>query len=156
MRKIKTWKDNLNDVIRDVIFTDQELLDYMLIPEEDRENIIKFIDKQFIKDPAPDELVTTEDVRIAFSEQPGRSIGKYVLKKMMYFDVFVKDNHMHDVGDDLLVSRTDVICQRLKELLTDEKYVCNIDFSYEDDYSLYTKVAGYTRHRIVFSYKISF
>lgn len=63
---------------------------------------------------------------------------------------------MHDVCDDLLVRRTDTICQKLKELLTDEKYVCNIAFSYEDDYELYTKVIGYSRQRIVFSYKISF
>lgn len=87
MRKIKTWKDNLNDVIRDVFFADQELLDYMLIPEEDRDNIIKFIDKYLVRDPSPDELITTEDVRICFSEMAGRSIGKNVLKKMLSFDV---------------------------------------------------------------------
>ena len=45
MRKIKTWKDNLNDVIRDVFFVDTELLDLMMIPEDDREDIIKFIGK---------------------------------------------------------------------------------------------------------------
>ena len=45
MRKIKTWKDNLNDVIRDVIFTDSELIDLMMIPMEDKEDIIRFIDK---------------------------------------------------------------------------------------------------------------
>lgn len=64
MRKIKTWKDNLNDVVRDVIFNDQEMMDLMMIPKKDRENIIKFIDKYFIRNPAPDELVTNEDVRI--------------------------------------------------------------------------------------------
>ena len=45
LRKIKTWKDNLNDVIRDVIFTDSELIDLMMIPMEDKEDIIRFIDK---------------------------------------------------------------------------------------------------------------
>lgn len=127
-----------------------------MIPEDDRNDIIKFIDKYFIRNPAPDEILTTEDVRICYGELAGRSIGKYVLKKMIFFDVYVKNNHLHDVGDDLLVSRTDTICQKLKELLTDQKYVCMIDFSYEDDYGLFTKMVGYTRHRLVLSYKISF
>lgn len=128
----------------------------MMIPIEDRDDIIKFIDKYFIRDPASDEILTTEDVRICYSEQAGRSLGKNVLKKYIYFDVYVKNEHLHDVGDDLLKFRTDMICQKLKELLTDEKYVCMIDFSYEDDQSLFTKLIGYTRHRIAFSYKISF
>ena len=127
-----------------------------MIPEDDRNDIIKFIDKYFIRNPAPDEILTTEDVRICYGELAGRSIGKYVLKKMIFFDIYVKNNHLHDVGDDLLVSRTDTICQKLKELLTDQKYVCMIAFSYEDDYGLFTKMVGYTRHRLVLSYKISF
>jgi len=156
LRKIKTWKDNLNDVVRDVVFADHELLDYMMIPEADRENIVKFIDKYFIRNPAPDELLTKEDVRICYGELAGRPIGKYVLKKMLFFDIYVKNEHLHDVDDDLLISRADTICQKLKELLTWDKYVCNIDFRYEDDYGLFTKMVGYTRHRLVLSYKISF
>lgn len=121
MRKIKTWKDNLNDVVRDVIFSNSELLDYMLIPEQDREDIIKFIDKYFIRNPAPDEILTTEDVRICYGELAGRSIGKYMLRKLIFFDIYVKNEHLHNVGDDLLVSRADTICQKIKELLTDQK-----------------------------------
>lgn len=156
LRKIKTWKDNINDVVRDVIFADAELLDYMMIPDCDKDDIIKFIDKYFIRNPAPDEILTTEDVRICYGDLAGRSIGKYVLKKLIFFDVYVKNDHLHDAKDDMLVFRTDIICQRIKELLTDQKYVCRVDFTYEDDYGLFTKMIGYTRHRIVFSYKISF
>ena len=128
----------------------------MLIPEQDREDIIKFIDKYFIRNPAPDEILTTEDVRICYGELAGRSIGKYMLRKLIFFDIYVKNEHLHDVGNDLLVSRADMICQKIKELLTDQKQVCQIDFSYEDDYGLFTKMVGYTRHRLVLSYKISF
>lgn len=156
MRKTKTWKDNLNDVVRDVIFPDEEMMDYMMIPANEREDIIRFIDKYFIRNPAPDELVTTEYVRVCYGELAGRSIGKHMLDKLLFFDVYVKNDHLHDIGDDMLAFRTDAICQRLKELLTWDKYVCNIDFRYEDDYPLFTKMIGYTRHRIVFSYKISF
>lgn len=156
MRKKRTWKDNLNNVIRDVLFCDDELLDYMMIPEEERDDIIRFIEKYFIRNPAPDELVTKENVRVCYSELEGTSMGSNILKKYIYFDVFVKDSHLHDVGDDMLQFRTDCICQKLKEDLTDTKYVCLLDFTYVDDFQLHTKVANYTRHRIIFSYKISF
>jgi len=74
----------------------------------------------------------------------------------MFFDIYVKSEHLHDTSNDLLAFRTHYIAEKLKEDLTDKKYVCRIDFSYEDDYEMYTKLVGYTRHRIVFSYKISF
>lgn len=127
-----------------------------MIPKKDRENIIKFIDKYFIRNPAPDELVTNEDVRICQGELAGRPIGKQMLKKMLFFDIYVKNDHLHDTENDMLVFRTDRICEKMKEMLTDNKQVCNIEFRYEDDYDLFTKMVGYTRHRIVFSYKISF
>ena len=157
MKKIKTWKDNLNDVIRDVFFADQELLDYMMVPEEDRYNIIKFIDKYFIRNPAPDELITNENVRICYSEDSGKPFGSNVLNKYIWFDIYVKNDHLHDADDyDMLVFRTDRIAQCIKEDLTNTKYVCRLNFKYEDDYDLYTKIIGYKRHRIIFSYKTSF
>ena len=156
MKKIKTWKDNINDVIRYVLFPDEELKELMLIPDKDKSNIMKFITNYFIRSVAPDEILTDEDVRICYSEDSGRSLGSNCLKKFFNCDVYVKTKNLHDCGNDLLAFRTDKICQKLKELLTTEKYVCMIDFTYEDDYDLFSKLAGYTRHRIVFSYKITF
>lgn len=121
MKKIKTWKDNLNDVIRDKIFPDDELKELMLIPEADRGNIIKFINNYFIRSVAPDEILTNEDVRICYSEYTGRNLGSNCLKKILNCDVYVKTNHLHDYGNDLLAYRTDMICQKLKEILTVEK-----------------------------------
>lgn len=156
LRKTKTWQDNLNDVIRDVFFVDEELLDLMLIPSEEREDIIGFIKQYLIRSIAPDEILTDERVRVCYSEEAGRLIGSNILKKYLYFDIYVKTEDLHNCGDDLLAFRTMLIAQRLQELLTDQKYVCRIDFNYEDEYDLYTKLVGYTRYRIVFSYKISF
>lgn len=156
MKKIKTWQDNLNDVIRDVFFPDSELLDLMLIPDNDRSNIIKFIDKYLIRSVAPDEILTDELVRVCYSEESGRLLGSNILKKYLNFDIYVKSDELHTHGNDLLVFRTMLIAQRLQELLTEQKYVCRIDFVYEDEYDLYTKLVGYTRYRIVFSYKTSF
>ena len=156
MIKQKTWKDHLNDVIRDVFFTDEELLDYMLIPTEDKDNIVKFIDKYMIRSATPDEILTNEKVRVSYCELQSYSIGMNMTRKLLIFDVYVKDEYLHDVDDDMLKFRTDVICQKIKELLTTKKYTCDINFNYSDDYDLYTKLIGYTRHRITFNYKISF
>lgn len=128
----------------------------MMIPEDDENNIVKYISNYLIRSNAPDEILTNENVRICYSEDAGRSLGSNCLKKILNFDVYVKTKHLHNVGNDLLAFRTDKICQRLKELLTDEKQVCMIDFTYEDDYDLFSKLAGYTRRRIVFTYKITF
>lgn len=156
MRKIKTWQDNLNDVIRDVFFVDDELLDLLLVPFEDREDIIKFIDKYLIRSIAPDEILSDEKVRVCYSEETGRKLGSNILKKYLNFDIYVKSDELHSYGNDLLVFRTIAIAEKLQELLTSKKYVCRIAFEYEDEYDLYTKLVGYTRYRIVFSYKTSF
>lgn len=156
MRKKQTWKDNINNAIRYVLFPDAELLDLMMIPDGDRENIVKFIDKYFIRNAAPDEIVSTEDVRICYSEEEGRLIGANMIEKYICFDVYVQNDHLHDCGDDFLVFRTDKICQKLKELLTDEKSVQGISYRYKDDFYMYTKLVGYSRHRLVLSYKASF
>ena len=156
MRRTKTWNDNLNDVIRDVFFVDEDLLDLMLIPDDVRDNIILFIQKYFVKDVTSDELVTTEDVRVCYFQQAGRSIGMNVTKKYLMFDIYVKDTELHTATNDMLQSRDELIAEKIKELLTDNRYVCNLRFHFEDSYDLYTKTVGYHRYRITFSYKTSF
>lgn len=157
MKKTKTWDDNLNDVVRDVFFVDSDLLDAMMIPKNTRNNVVDFVENRFIRDPAPDELITTEDVRVCYYRSQGRSLGYHVNKRFIWMDVYVKTDHLHDYDNDLLKYRTDVICQRIKELLLSKKYVCNLRFEYEDGpYELYTKLVGYRRTRIVFSYKTTY
>ena len=156
MRKIKTWNDNLNDVIRDVFFADEELIDLMLIPNEYKDDIATFIQKYFVKDVTSDEIITNEDVRICYFQSEGRSIGMNVLKKYWNFDIYVKDSKLHTATLDLLQSRDELIAEKIKELLTDKRYVCQMRFHFEDNYDLYTKLIGYHRYRIIFSYKTSF
>lgn len=87
MKKIKTWKDNLNDVIRFHLYPDQELRSLMMIPEDDENNIVKYISNYLIRSNAPDEILTNENVRICYSEDAGRSLGSNCLKKILNFDV---------------------------------------------------------------------
>lgn len=156
MRKIKTWNDNLNDVIRDVFFADEELIDLMLIPQEYEDDIVTFIQKYFVKDVTSDEIITNEDVRVCYFQSQGRSIGMNALKKYWNFDIYVKDSVLHTATTDMLQSRDEMIAEKIKELLTDNRYVCQMRFHYEDSYDMYTKLIGYHRYRIVFSYKTTF
>lgn len=156
MRKIKTWNDNLNDVIRDVFFADEELIDLMLIPQEYEDDIVTFIQKYFVKDVTSDEIITNEDVRVCYFQSQGRSIGMNALKKYWNFDIYVKDSVLHTATTDMLQSRDEMIAEKIKELLTDNRYVCQMRFHYEDSYDMYTKLVGYHRYRIVFSYKTTF
>ena len=153
MRVQKTWNDNLNVVIRDVVFPDEEMKTLLMIPETDRNDILKFIDKYFVKNVISDEIVTDENVRICYYEQEGVSLGMNCSIKYLYFDIYVKNEHLHDYGDDLLAARTELIAQKLKELLTTDKYVCRINFSYRGGWDMYCKTVGYKRYTVVFSYK---
>ena len=100
MRKTRTWNDNLNNVIRDVFFPDEELLDLMLIPENVRDNIVLFHQKYFVEDVTSDELVTTEDVTVAITYAAGNigtrgaseSLGTTVKANHTYIGAYIVDN----------------------------------------------------------------
>ncbi len=149
-----TWHDRWNDVLRDVIFPDPALKDLMLIPVKDRENIKAFIDRYFIEDALPDELVKDEDVRVIYYETEGAKLGDpHITKKKLEFDIYVRNDVLHTATNDRLQRRDKLIFQRLKELLTGSTYVCCLRFTYEDDYHLGAKTVGYRRYHAVFSYK---
>lgn len=126
----------------------------MLIPSASRNNIKTYIEKYFIEDALPDELVTDEDVRILYYETEGSSFGNpNVLLKYLEFDIFVKNASLFNATNDRLQRRDKLILARLKHLLLSDAYVCGLRFSYVDDYHLGAKTVGYRRYHAVFSYK---
>jgi len=129
------------------------MIDSMLIPARNRSGIKMFIEKYFVEDVLPDELLTDEDVRILYYETEGVRLGAGVTKKYLEFDIFVKNAALYTASDDRLQRRDKLIFQRLKTLLTGERYVCNLRFTYEDDFHLGVKTVGYRRYHAVFSYK---
>lgn len=141
-------------MLRDVIFPDAALKDLMLIPAKNRENIKAFIDQYFIEDVMPDELLTDEDVRIIYYETEGAKWGDpHITKKKLEFDIYVRNAIVYTATNDRLQRRDKLIFQRLKTLLTGNTYVCCLRFTYEDDYHLGAKTAGFRRYHAVFSYK---
>ena len=152
IEKTKTWKDNWNDIIRYVIFQDEKLKSLMLVPE--KTDILHFIDKYFIENTSGDEILTDEKVRVIYYDAEGGDTGNMNVKAMYKeFDIYVREDVLHNADRDRLKNRYDLIAERLRYLLTHEDYVCNMKFKYINAYNLWTKTPGYRRYHAVFSYK---
>lgn len=152
--KTRTWKDNWNNIIRNVIFQDEELLDLMLIPDGCK--ITQFIDKYFIEDETSDEIVTDEKVRITYGTTKGFDSGNSNVKiRFLEFDIYVRNDELHTASRDRLQNRYDLIAERLKYLLLHRDRIEHMHYEYEDEYNLFTKVVGYRRYHLVFSFKVS-
>lgn len=157
MRMKRTWNDNIASILRDVFFPCEELKELLMIPEADRGNIQVFADKYFINDPMGEEQLTDEKARVLYYATEANAMGNpHVKQKLLAFDIFVRRSERYTASDDGLRGRDKMIVQVIQELLTDNRYVGNMRFTYEDDYELGTKVVGFIRHHIVFSYKTSF
>ena len=138
-----------------MIFPDAEFKTLLPIPEAEQGDIRTFISRYFIEDAMPDEPVTDEKVRVIYYETEGSKLDNdpHITKKYLEFDIYVKEDHLYNVDTDRLCRRDKKISQRLRELLTGERYVCGLRFTWEDDYHLGAKTIGYRRFHSVFSYK---
>lgn len=152
VEKTHTWKDNWNDIIRYVFFKDEKLRDLMLIP--DGISITQFIDKYFVEDVVAGEILTDEKVRVVYYDSDGRDTGnKNVLNRYKEFDIYVRDEVLHNATKDRLQNRYDLIAERIKYLLLKDRNIYNLRFSFYDSYNLWTKTNQYRRYHLVFSYK---
>jgi len=126
----------------------------MRIPAGSVNNIREFIGKYFIEDAMPDEPVVNEDVRVIYYEEEGSKLGTpHVTKKILSFDIYVKESMLYNATNDRLQRRDKLIAQRLKELLLWKEHVCGLRFQYEDEYHLGARTIGYKRYHLVLSYK---
>ena len=150
VEKTRTWNDNWNNVIRDVLFPDEKLKQQMMIPEGT--SVVQFIDKYFINSAAADEIVTDEKVRIVYYDGKGRNLQRNVYMKYKEFDIYVREEFLYTATYDRLKSRFSLIAERIKYLLLRSNSVCHLGFTYEDEYELWTKTVGYRRDHLVFSY----
>ena len=137
-----------------MLFPDVELKTLMRIPAGSVNNIREFLGKYFIEDAMPDEPVVNEDVRVIYYEEEGSKLGTpHVTKKILSFDIYVKESMLYNATNDRLQRRDKLIAQRLKELLLWKEHVCGLRFQYEDEYHLGARTIGYRRYHLVLSYK---
>lgn len=147
------WIRDWNTIIREVIFADYGLKRLMKIPE--KTGIIQFIDKYFIRAGFTSKLLENESVRIVYSDVQGHDTDvPNVKKNMMMFDIYVKLEDLHNVGDDRLMMRTQLIADRLALLLTTERYIRETGYRFwvAGDWDAGTKTVGYARYVLALYY----
>lgn len=153
MNRTAGWMNDWNTIIRKIIFPDHDLKTLMKIPP--KTGILQFIDTYFIRAGYTNKILTNETCRIIYSDnQPYDTDVPNVKRHTMFFDIYVKMEDLHNVGDDRLVFRTYLIGDRLSELLTSERYLHNTGYRFtpEGDWDLGTRTIGYARYCIAFSY----
>lgn len=151
-----SWTHEWADIVREVIFKDPILKELMMIPTGT--SIIQFEDEYFIKMTFADVTVIDEDVRIVYANLNSNDIKHpNVIRQEMSFDVFVKKEHIHDVGDDRLMERGDLICVRLRQLLSGRVETSKGPTAFKFTWiggptQLGSSTIGYRRYNISFEY----
>lgn len=144
------WINDWNDVLREKIFADNILKELMRIPSNT--NIIQFIDRYFIKAGYTNKTLTNEDVRIVYGVVDPVPIGQGVTQNRLSFDIYVKTEHLHNVGKDRLVMRTQLIAKRLIFLLTNQRYNGVYRFYDVVEGDMGTSAIGYSRYNVTLSF----
>lgn len=147
------WINAWNTVIRKVIWPDSKLKSLMKLPS--KTNIVQFVDRYFIRASYTNTLLTDEVCRIVYSDSQGAETQvPNVKENLMIFDIYVKQEEMRNVGDDRLVTRADLIAERLFKLLTSKRYLACTGYRFwiAGDWDGGTRVTGYVRKTIAFHY----
>lgn len=147
---IKSW----NKIIREIIWHDYDLKALMKLPP--RTGVLQFCDRYFIRAGYTNKLLTDEVCRIIYSDTAGiDTTVPNVKRNIITFDIFVKQEEMHNIGDDRLISRADLISERLYHLLTQERYLAETGYRFwpaTGQLDLGTRTTGYARTTLSFYY----
>lgn len=148
----QTWSDDWNYIIRNVFFADDELRSLMKVPEDI--SVVEFIDRYFIEAGFSNSLLVNEPVRIVYGEMySDQTASPHVLKQELSFDIYVKREELHNIGNDRLVLRTKAIANRIIYLLTmKERYIRGYRFWIAGDTDVGTTTIGYVRRNVSFHF----
>jgi len=144
------WIRDFNDMIRNIIFADPILMQLMKIP--DKTSVIEFIDRYFIRAGYTNTILSNESVRIVYGTFGVPSNNPDVSKNILSFDIYVKNEDMHNVGRDRLQLRTQLIARRLTQLLTDKRYNGVYRFYEPHESDMGTSAIGYARYNLSMSF----
>lgn len=147
---VSPWIKEWNELIRRVIYPDEQLRELMMLPEGT--DIITFIERYFIRADATDKLLTNENVRIVYGKvrQDPTDVPN-VTDATWSFDIFVKREHQRDASADRLLYRTQLIAHRLIQLLNKKQYPgIGIKFKRPKEGDLNTRTIGYDRYYVSF------
>lgn len=152
-----TWIDDWNTILRDVLFADEELKRLMKIPKGT--GIIEFIDRYMIRAGYTSKILKDESVRIVYGDvRANQTDVSNVKRNEMSFDIYVKFEDLRNADTDRLKLRTQMIANRLTELLTcphedfDGHYLNGYRFRHAGDWDMGTRTIGYARYNVSFYY----
>lgn len=146
---IRAW----NKIIREVIYHDHKLKVLMKLPP--RTGVIQFTERYFIHAGYTNKLLTDEVCRIVYSDIQGAETAvPNITQNMMTFDIYVKNEEQRGLTDDGLILRTHLIAERLKYLLTKQRYLAGTGYRFRiaGDWDMGTRTSGYSRYCIAFYY----
>ena len=145
------WIANWNKTIREVLFADDELRELMLLPKD--VNVLTFVKNYFIRAGYTNLTVRDEKVRIIYGDIGSYDVGAPNIRmQKMSFDIYVKEEYLHNASADRLLMRTQLIANRIVELLTKERYINGYRFWLAGDMDMGTTVAGYARYNVSLNY----
>lgn len=150
------WQNDWNTIIREIIYPDEELKRLMMVPEGT--SIIDFIDKYFVRIGTATMTLTNEPVRIVYGDSQSEDTDvPFVKKNELSFDIYVRLQEAHNVGNDRLMMRSQLIENRLYRLLTQSRYQGGYRFwPGSGGRDLGTTTLGYSRRNITFYYMRTF
>lgn len=122
------WNKEWNDIIRYVLFADEGLKQLMELPEGT--TIINFIDNYFVRGGSANRVLSDQKVRIVYGHIRPTELDNtpYVNENTLSFDIYVKNEELHNIPFtyDRLEMRTQAIADRLKYLLTRNRYTTEL------------------------------
>lgn len=140
-----------NDIIRNVLFKDDELRRLMMVPSNCK--ILDFIDNYFVRSGGTGPLLTNQHVRIVYgSNTIGDDNNPGVLNNQISFNIYVKNTNIHDSENDRLIYRTVLIAERLKYLLMHNRYIRSYRFWVAQEQDMYTSLVDYNRYMLTLNY----
>ena len=148
----KVWIQDWNNIVRNVIFADEELRSLMKLPEDI--TLSEFDRKYFINAGNAAEVLTNESVRIVYGmSHNGNTSNPHVRISELSFDIYVRSKDQRVLGEDILTRRSVLITSRLVDLLTSKRYLGVYLFWVSGETDLATSAVGYVRRHIDFSYE---
>lgn len=146
------WQDDWDDIICDVIFSDEELKRLMKIPA--KTDLYTFIKRYFIRAGTSTEILTNESVRIVYGISYSKPTSNpYVTMNELSFDIYCKTEDLHNATNNILKTRTTLIARRIYNLLTDKRYHGVYRFWIEGESDKHTSVPGYVRYNITLGFQ---
>lgn len=146
------WQDDFDDIICNVIFSDDELKNLMKLPA--KTDLYTFVKRYFIRAGLSTEILTNESVRIIYGISYSKPTDNpHVTVNELSFDIYCKTEDLRNATNNILKLRTTLIARRIYNLLTAKRYHGVYRFWIEGEGDKGTSVPGYVRYNITLGFE---